>query len=542
MELFAAIRWDHEREGLSVRGLARRHRVHRRTVRQALGSALPSPRKSPVRAAPRLDPAKPHIDAMLREDLAAPRKQRHTARRIWVRLLEEFDCPEVAYPSVRDYVARRRPEIAAEMGATELVRACVPQSPEPGEQAEVDFGDLWIRLRGVLTKVFLFTFRLSYSGAATHRAFATQGQEAFLEGHVDAFARLGGVPVGKVRYDNLKAAVSRVLFGRTREESQRWVGFRSFYRLEVFYCQPGVEGAHEKGGVEGEVGRFRRTHLVPVPEVDSLAELNERIVAADAADLHRRIGQRLRPVGDDLAVEAPLLRPVPAEPFPTALILSPRVDRYAQVMVRQCLYSVPVRLIGRRVRVELSASELVVVEGGRQVARHERVVARGGRVLVLDHYLEVLWRKPGALPGSTALSQARAAGTFTAAHDAFWAAARARHGDAEGTRALVEVLLLHRHQVHADVVAGLQAAVGVGATSADVVAVEARRAAERRQPTSGPPEEPAGAVAGPVLRPAVASLTERRLRALPEDDRPLPDVSVYDSLLGGAAERPGGAS
>lgn len=542
MELFAAIRWDHEREGLSVRGLARRHRVHRRTVRQALGSALPSPRKSPVRAAPRLDPAKPHIDAMLREDLAAPRKQRHTARRIWVRLLEEFDCPEVAYPSVRDYVARRRPEIAADMGATELVRACVPQSPEPGEQAEVDFGDLWIRLRGVLTKVFLFTFRLSYSGAATHRAFATQGQEAFLEGHVDAFARLGGVPVGKVRYDNLKAAVSRVLFGRTREESQRWVGFRSFYRLEVFYCQPGVEGAHEKGGVEGEVGRFRRTHLVPVPEVDSLAELNERIVAADAADLHRRIGQRLRPVGDDLAVEAPLLRPVPAEPFPTALILSPRVDRYAQVMVRQCLYSVPVRLIGRRVRVELSASELVVVEGGRQVARHERVVARGGRVLVLDHYLEVLWRKPGALPGSTALSQARAAGTFTAAHDAFWAAARARHGDAEGTRALVEVLLLHRHQVHADVVAGLQAAVGVGATSADVVAVEARRAAERRQPTSGPPEEPAGAVAGPVLRPAVASLTERRLRALPEDDRPLPDVSVYDSLLGGAAERPGGAS
>ena len=291
--------------------------------------------------------------------------------------------------------------------------------------------------------------------------------------------------------------------------------------------------------MEGEVGRFRRTHLVPVPEVDSLAELNARIVAADAADLHRRIGQRLRPVGDDLAVEAPLLRPVPAEPFPTALILSPRVDRYAQVMVRQCLYSVPVRLIGRRVRVELSASELVVVEGGRQVARHERVVARGGRVLVLDHYLEVLWRKPGALPGSTALSQARAAGTFTAAHDAFWAAARARHGDAEGTRALVEVLLLHRHQVHADVVAGLQAAVGVGATSADVVAVEARRAAERRQPTSGPPAEPT-ATAAP--RPAVVSLTERRLRALPEDDRPLPDVSVYDSLLGGAAERPGGAS
>ena len=345
------------------------------------------------------------------------------------------------------------------------------------------------------------------------------------------------MPRGAVRYDNLKAAVSRVLFGRTREESQRWVAFRSFYRLEVFYCRPGVEGAHEKGGVEGEVGRFRRTHLVPVPEVDSLAELNERILAADAADLRRRIGQRLRTVADDLTVEQAVLRPLPAEVFPTGLVLSPRVDRYAQVSVRQCVYSVPARLIGRRLRVELSASELVVFDGARPVARHERVVARGGRVLVLDHYLEVLLRKPGALPGSTALAQARAAGTFTAAHDAFWAAARAAHGDGGGTRMLVMVLLLHRHLTHRDVVAGIGAALSVGATSADVVAVEARRAAEARKsdlsaPAPDPPDEP-----------TVASLTERRLRDLPADSRPVPDVSIYDSLLGRAADgQPGGAS
>lgn len=533
MELFAAIRWDHEREGWSVRALARRYRVHRRTVRQALASGLPAPRKSPVRTAPKLEPAKPHIDTMLREDLKAPRKQRHTARRMWVRLLEEFGCTEVSYSSVRDYVARRRPELAAEMGASELARACVPQSPEPGEQAEVDFADLWIRLRGVLTKVFLFTFRLSYSGAATHRAFATQGQEAFLEGHLDAFSRLGGVPVGAVRYDNLRSAVSRVLFGRNRMESQRWVAFRGHFLLQPFYCQPGEEGAHEKGGVEGEVGRFRRTHLVPVPQVDSLAELNERIVAADAADLRRRIGHRLRPVGEDLAVEQKLLRPVPAHPFPTALVLFPRVDRFAQVTVRQCLYSVPARLIGRRVRVELSASELLVRDGGQLVARHERVVARGGRVLVLDHYLEVLFRKPGALPGSTPLSQARATGQFTAAHEAFWAAARAAHGDGDGSRALVEVLLLHRNLAHADVVTGLHAALAVGATSADVVAVEARRAADTRRPA---PEN----TAAPT--PAVASLTERRLRELPDDGRPVPDVSVYDSLLGHAADGQRGAT
>ncbi len=98
--------------------------------------------------------------------------------------------------------------------------------------------------------------------------------------------------MGKIRYDNLKAAVARVTFGRTRTETTRWVAFRSHYGFDPFYCQPGVEGAHEKGGVEGEGGRFRRTHLVPVPVVGSLAELNARLEGYDAADDHRRISTR----------------------------------------------------------------------------------------------------------------------------------------------------------------------------------------------------------------------------------------------------------
>lgn len=141
----------------------------------------------------------------------------------------------------------------------------MPQTHEPGAEAEVDFADLWIDLAGIRTKCFLFTLRLSFSGKAVHRAYSTQGQEAFLEGHQQAFDVLGGTPVVHIRYDNLKSAVSRVLFGRTRTESARWVTFRSHYGFDSFYCHPGVEGAHEKGGVEGEGGRFRRNHLVPVP-------------------------------------------------------------------------------------------------------------------------------------------------------------------------------------------------------------------------------------------------------------------------------------
>ena len=163
VELFEAIRRDDRREDLSIRALADRHGVHRRTVRQALANAVPPERKTPVRAAPKLDPAKALIDAMLVVDLTAPRKQRHTARRVLARLVDEHDMTELSYSAVRDYVAKRRPEIWAAAGKA-VEEAFVPQTHEPGAEAEVDFADLWIDLAGVRTKCFLFTLRLSCLG------------------------------------------------------------------------------------------------------------------------------------------------------------------------------------------------------------------------------------------------------------------------------------------------------------------------------------------------------------------------------------------
>ncbi|MDT5135723.1 MAG: hypothetical protein QOE41_5034 [Mycobacterium sp.] len=208
MELYEAIRRDARREGLGIRELATRHGVHRRTVRQALASPTPPPRKRRTFPAPRLDRAKPLIDTMLREDLDAPRKQRHTARRVLARLVDEHQL-KVSYSSVRDYVARRRPEIAAEAGrATEC--GFVPQTHLPGAEAEVDFADLWIDLRGVRTKVFLFTLRLSCSGRAVHKAFGTQGQEAFLDGHQHAFTELGAVRQDPLRQPQIGRSASPV--------------------------------------------------------------------------------------------------------------------------------------------------------------------------------------------------------------------------------------------------------------------------------------------------------------------------------------------
>ena len=169
---------------------------------------------------------------------------------------------ELANAAVRDYVARRRPEIRIEEGRGPA-RVFIPQHHPPGLEAEVDFGELWVRLAGTLVKCYLFAFRMSYSGKAVHLVSATCGQEAFLEGHVHAFTVLGGVPAGQIRYGNLTPATRVLRKGRARIENPRWTAFRSHYRFAAFYCEPGIEGAHEKGGVEGQAGYFRRNYLVP---------------------------------------------------------------------------------------------------------------------------------------------------------------------------------------------------------------------------------------------------------------------------------------
>lgn len=264
-------------------------------------------------------------------------------------------------------------------------------------------------------------------------------------------------------------------FSRQRVEADQWTAFRSHYGIEAFYCQSGIPGAHKKGGLEGQIGWFRRNHLVPLPEVDSFAELNAMVDAWDIHDDSRRIGSRARTVGEHFATEQSLLAPLPIEPFETGRWFTPRVDRYAQITVRMNKYFVPARVVGRQVRVLLHASDLVVYDGRAEIARHERLMTKGSTRVDLDHYLEVLLRKPGALPGATALEQARSAGRFTPVHDTWWAAVCKVHGDTEGTRALIEVLMLHRHLRQDQVVAGLAAALTAGALTADAVALEARK-------------------------------------------------------------------
>ena len=205
MEQFERIRRDHRDEGLSVRALAVRHRVHRRTVRQALADAVPPAPKAPVRVSPALGPHEATVRGWLVADLDAPRKQRHTARRVWQRLIEE-EGAQVAESSVRAMVAALKVEVGLDRR-----QVSVPQTHPPGVEAEVDFGEFRAVIAGIVVKLWMFVLRLSHSGKAVHIAYANQAQESFLDGHVRAFAALGGVPTGMIRYDceDLAAAPGR---------------------------------------------------------------------------------------------------------------------------------------------------------------------------------------------------------------------------------------------------------------------------------------------------------------------------------------------
>jgi transposase len=509
VEQFEQIRRDRDREGLSLRALAVRHGVHRRTVKQALASPMPPAKRAPVgRPAPKLGRYRSVIDGWLEADRAAPRKQRHTARRIHRRLVDEHGA-DVAESTVRQYVRARKRAMGFAVG-----EVFVPQVHAPGVEAEVDWGEALVVLGGVSVKAHLFVMRASFSGAAFCQASLVETQQAFLELHVQAFEWFGGV-FPEIRFDNLKSAVKKVLKGRRRVESDRFIALRSHYLFASAFMTPGLEGAHQKGGVEGEVGRYRRNHLVPVPQLRDLAELNAMLLAGSEGDLARRIDGRAVTVGQAWAVERPLLLALPGEPFDACETAAPRVDAKSLVTIRQNRYSVPVRLAGLKVSARIGAREITINHSGREVARHERLHGKFGTSAQLDHYLELLQRKPGGLEHSVALSQERDRGSWPECFDRLWVGLVERYGRSDAARQMVDVVLLCRDHGPARVELAVRGALAAGAIDGRAVQV-LTRATSSTTPTT----------------PAPLTGLHARLQA---HERPEPDLTDYDQLLGGAS-------
>jgi hypothetical protein len=236
---------------------------------------------------------------------------------------------------------------------------------------------------GERQSVHHFAMRSMASGGAFHVAYYHATQQAFLEAHELAFGYFGGV-FKRLRYDNLKSAVKKILRGHQREETERLIAFRSHWGFQTEFCNPAR--GNEKGGVEGEVGYFRRNHLVPIPQATNLEELNQQLRSYCQQDEQRRIAGKAMPVGEAMRIEREHLLPLATEGFELAEISFPTVDSKGCVKVHTNFYSAPLRP-GTRPQAKLLPAYVEVWQERECVARHERSFGRYEQVLDLEHYL-----------------------------------------------------------------------------------------------------------------------------------------------------------
>lgn len=499
MELYEQIRREYEHGAGTIRAVARKLGVHRREVRRALANAIPPDRKKPQRERTKLAPAIPFIDAILESDRHAPRKQRHTAHRIWTRLRQEKPEIVVGESTVREYVNLRKQALG--MLYHEVF---VPQSYQFGGEAQVDWYEIQAVFDGQPRKIYIFCMRSMASGAAFHRAYTHATQQAFLEAHELAFAWFGGV-FRTLRFDNLSSAVKKILRGHQREETTRFIAFRSHWGFAAEFCTPG-EG-HEKGGVEGEGGQFRRNHLVPVPKVHDLEGVNRLLESGSLEEQNRIIAGRGLSIGAAMLAEREHLLPLTEEGFDLAALHFPQVNQSGCVRVLTNFYSTPLP-VGTAVEVKVYSAYVEIWHAGRRVARHERCYQRQQKVLELEHYLDTLEKKPGALAGSTALEQCRAQGRWPRSYDRFWEMATERIGRAAATRMMIDVLQLERRQGASHVRPALEQALAMGC--ANLGAIRYLLSVDCGQSNTLTPEVEADAL--------------RRY------DRPLPSMEAYEQL------------
>lgn len=428
MELFEQIRQGYA-AGETILGLANKHGVHRRMVRQALASALPPNRKPYGRAKPKLESIKDYIDGILDSDRNAPRKQRHTAHRIWTRVQSELPDVKISESQVRRYVRQRKHEVG--LAALEIF---VPQSYSFGQEAQVDWYEAIARLGVDERKLYFFSMRSMASGDAFHCAYPHATQQALLDAHEKAFAYFGGV-FRTLRYDNMGSLVKKILRGYQRIETERIIEFRSHWGFQSEYCNPAK--GNEKGGVEGELGRFRRNYLVPVPEATDLDALNRRLLADCIENRQRTIGGRATTVGEASEQERAVLLPLAEEGFRLDELIYPLiVDGKGRVRVKTNWYSAPAPA-GSRVTASVGPTLVEIVHNNKRVAQHQRCYGRGHEILDLEHYLDVLEHKPGAMAGSKPLEQWRKAGRWPECLDQMWRRLEQRHGRGKGTKQMI---------------------------------------------------------------------------------------------------------
>ena len=391
VDLYRRVRLACHHEGLSAHEAARRFGIDRRTVGKMLLSSTPLgyQRTKPVRR-PKLDAFVAIIDQVLLEDRERPKKQRHTAKRIFERLCDEHGFTG-GITIVRDYV-RLHKQHSQEM--------FVPLTHPPG-QAQVDFGEALGVIGGRERKIHFFAMDLPHSDAIFVKAYPAETTEAFCDGHVAAFAFFGGVPIS-ILYDNTTIAVARILGDGTRKRTETFSSLQSHYLFRDRFGRPGK--GNDKGKVEGLVGFARRNFLVPIPRFESFAALNawleQKCLERQADRLrghHETIAERLRR-------DQSILSKLPAVPFDACDKRPCRVSSLSLVRYRGNDYSVPVAYGHHDVIVKGYVDEVVIACGTEEIARHPRSWEKADFVFNPLHYLPLLEQKVGALDQAAPLA------------------------------------------------------------------------------------------------------------------------------------------
>jgi transposase len=379
-----------------------------------------------------LGPYKDRIKELLAENEQLPGKHRLTGHRIFQLLQKEgYQGSE---SGVLVYLWQLRK-------AKRKVKVYLPLEFEAGEDAQVDWGEAQVILAGEQVTVQIFVLRLCYSRKIFVMAFPNQKQECFYAGHVAAFDYLGGLP-RRLSYDNLKAAVKRVLQDRNRKLQERFILFRSHYLFESHFCTPGA--GHEKGRVEDGVGYVRRNFMTPLLEADTFAELNEQLRQACLQDDQRRVDRQPLTIGQAWQKEQPLLRALPSHPFDCGLEVTSQLNGYSQIEVDTNRYSVPTDRATAQMRVKLYPFEIKIYrpDEKKAVAVHPRCYGHHQDILEPLHYLPLLVQRPGALNHAKPIRQWRS--SWPAVYEQLLAQLQRRQPDGAGVRQFIKVLQLHQ--------------------------------------------------------------------------------------------------
>ena len=371
-------------EGMSVREVSREFGLHRDTVRKMLAySVPPGYRRQTSPRRPKLEPFTGVIDRILEDDHQVSRKQRHTAKRIFERLRDEYGF-DGQYTIVKDYVREHR---------RRTKEMFVPLSHPPGH-TQCDFGEALVVIGGVQQKAHCFVMDLPHSDGCSVKAYPAETTEAFLDGHVSTFTFLGGVPQS-ILYDNTKLAVAKILWDGRRQRTRAFTELHSHYLFEDRFGRPGK--VNDKGKVEGLVGYMRRNFLVPIPSFESFDALNAHLKKRCLERMDAKLRGHLETIGQQMERDLEALMPLPAAPYDACEKQAGRVSSLSLVRYRTNAYSVLVAYGYRDVLVRGFVDAVVISCGTEVIDSHPRSYERDDFVYDPIHYLPLLERKPGAL-------------------------------------------------------------------------------------------------------------------------------------------------